>query len=127
MHALFNGSQIILAKGGLAIEIIIKAVFDRRPDGDLRFRIEFQNRLGHHMRRIMADGCQNGVVLAGDQRQRGVSLDDAANIPLIAINHCQHGCLGKAGPDIGSNLRRGYRRVIAACRPVWKCYRRHEN
>ena len=127
MHTLFDGGQIFLAKGCLAEEIVIKAVFDGRADSDLRFRIEFKDRLGHHMRCIMADGRQNGIILVGDQRQRCVILDSAAKIPFLAIHHRQHRRLGKPRSDVSGNLCSGHRRIITACGPVWKRYCRHES
>ena len=107
------------------MEIIIEAVFDRRTDGDLGLGIEFQNGLGHDMRRIMPDGRQNGVVLRRDQRQRRVGVDLAGQVPFHAIDTGQHRRLGEAGADIGRDGGRRDRGVIASGGSVWKGHGRH--
>jgi hypothetical protein len=37
------------------VEVVIEAVIDGRPDGDLGFRVDLQHRLRHHVRGAVAD------------------------------------------------------------------------
>ena len=48
-HTLFNRFQIRQSKRRGAREVVIKAVFDGGTDGDLRFGIQFLNRLRHNV------------------------------------------------------------------------------
>ena len=106
MHARLDGGKVLVAERGLAMEIVIEPVFDRRADGDLCLWIQLENRLSHHMRGIMPDGGENGVILCCQECQRGISLNLAGHIPFLAIDNSQHRRLGEARADIGRNGRR---------------------
>ena len=106
VHARLDGGKVLVAERGLAMEIVIEPVFDRRADGDLCLWIQLENRLSHHMRGIMPDGGENGVILCCQECQRGISLNLAGHIPFLAIDNSQHRRLGEARADIGRNGRR---------------------
>ena len=125
VHARLDGGKVLVAEGRLAMEIVIEPVLDRRADGDLRLGVEFQHRLGHHMRGVMADRGKDRLVLGRQQRQRRILLDLAGQVPLLAIDNRQHRGLGKTRTDICGDGRRRDRRVIAAGGSVGKGYGRH--
>ena len=53
-HPLFYAFQILRCERRVASKIVVKAVFDRRTDRHLRFRIELFNGFSHDVRRVMA-------------------------------------------------------------------------
>ena len=54
-HALFDPLHILFCNRTREAEIVIETVFDRWADGDVRFREALEHRLGHDMRRRVAD------------------------------------------------------------------------
>lgn len=60
-HAFFDGLQVLGGEGArpaivalAQVEIVVEAVFDGRADGDLGLRVQLQYRLGHDVRRAVA-------------------------------------------------------------------------
>ena len=125
MHARLDGGKIFVAERRLAMKIVIESVFDRRTNSDLCLGIQLENRLSHHMRGIMPDGGENGLILCRQKCQRGISLDLAGHVPFLTIDNSQHRRLGEARADIGRNGRRRDRGIIASGGSVWKGYDRH--
>ncbi|MNL35250.1 hypothetical protein D3C87_1572660 [compost metagenome] len=72
-HFLFDFFEVLFSEGKRRIEVIIKTIVDHRTDGDLHFRPNILNRLGHDMsarvtdhfdglRRLCRDQCDFGVI-----------------------------------------------------------------
>ena len=59
--------QIVRRERLVAREVVIEAVLDDRADGHLRAGIELLHRLGHHMRRVVADQRRAPRVLAREE------------------------------------------------------------
>ena len=88
-HFLFDRGEILRRERLRAIEIVIKAVLDHRPDRDLRAGKERLHRLGEHMRGIMADEFERSWIVAGDEFDFGVAASadrrGRARLPSSAI------------------------------------------
>ena len=79
-HALFDGGQVLRRERALVGEVVVKAILDDRPDGDLRLRKQLLHRIGQQVSRGMADQLQTIGVLVGDDRQTRVGIDDVAQV-----------------------------------------------
>ena len=71
-----------------AREIVVEAGFGRRPEGDLGIGIEFLDRLGHDMGRVVAQDLEPFRHLASDDRDGGVAVDHGREIarPPVDLN-----------------------------------------
>ena len=57
-HASLDRRQVLLAEAALEGEVVIEAVLDHRPDGDLRRRVELLDRVGEQVGGRVADDLQ---------------------------------------------------------------------
>ena len=65
-HALLEAPEVLLGEGRLAAEVVIEAVVDGGPDGELDAREELGDRLGQEVRRGVAkrgQGLGHAIVL----------------------------------------------------------------
>src|SRR6516164_367984 len=76
VHSLLDLLEVFGRERLVPGEVIIEAGFRRRPKCDLEVRIEFLGRLGHDVCRIMAQDLERLRGGAGDDRDRGVAIDD---------------------------------------------------
>ena len=72
-HFFFDRGKILRRERLRAIEIVIKAVLDHRPDRDLGAGKEGLDRLGEDMRGIVTDEFERSRVVAGDELDRSVA------------------------------------------------------
>ena len=119
-HPRLDLFQIVWRKRLIAGKIVIEPVLDRRANGDLRARIEFLHRLRHHMRRIVSHQLQRVFILARDDADLGIVLDQPGQIAHLAVQPDGKRRLGKTGADISRQRRAGDRGVEAACAAVGK-------
>ena len=90
LHALFNRLKVIKAERRLAGKIIIKAVFNHRPNGHLRARKKLLHGLGQNMRAIMAHQFHALRIGGGHHRHFGIAIDRHGQIGQRAIDFpCQ--------------------------------------
>ena len=90
-----------------ASEIVIESVFGGRAEGDLGFGIELLDRLGHHMRRVVAQDVEPVRLVAGDDRDRGVMVDDRREVARLAVELQRDRRLGEARADRGGDVGAG--------------------
>ena len=103
-HARFDELEILRGERFLAGEIVVKAVLDGGPDGDLRLREKLFHRFGHRVSCVMAQHLQALRGGAGDDLNAGVALDGRGQVPQLAVDADRHGRFRQTGPD---GLRHG--------------------
>ena len=66
-HLLLDARQVVLGEAHALgeVEVVVEAVLDRGPDRDLGARPQLGDRLGHHVRGVVADEPQAVVVAGG--------------------------------------------------------------
>ncbi len=111
LHALLDTRQIVRGEGLVAGEIVIKAVLDGRPDGDLGARVELLYRLGHDVRRIVTQQLQGVLVPIGDDGERCIPVDDVRGIHQRAVYAASQGGLGKTRADAEGYIVHGDRSI----------------
>ena len=105
VHAFFDALQIGGREGLVAGEVVIEAVFDRRADGDLGARIEFLHGLRHHMGGVVAQQFERGLlVLAGDDGQLGIVIDDMGGVDEPTVDATGERGLGQTRADGGGDI-----------------------
>ena len=87
--------------GVVAREIVIEAGLGRRAERDLRLGIQLLDRLGHHMRRVMAQDLDPLRRVARDDRDGGVMVDHGREIARAAVDLDRDRRLGETGADRG--------------------------
>ena len=75
VHAGFNRLQIFGREGAAVLEVVVKAVFNRRPDRDLRFRIEFLHGLSHEVSGGVTENFETVCIAARHDSDGGILLD----------------------------------------------------
>ena len=63
-HFLFDEVKVFRRERLIAVKIVVEAVLDHRPDGDLRSRPQALYRFGEDVRGIMADELKHARVVA---------------------------------------------------------------
>jgi hypothetical protein len=106
-HLRFDPRQVVRRERLVPEEVVVEAVLDHRPDGHLRARIEFLHRLGHHMRRVVADEFECARIVAGDDLDAGVLVDLVGNVGELAIERHRHRLLGERLRDALGDLAPG--------------------
>ena len=89
------------------LEVVVEAVLDRRPDGDLRPRIEPPNGLGEEVGRRMAEDVQRVRVVRvarGQDLDRLAVLERQPEILDAPVRAHEHGLLGQLGADRGGRV-----------------------
>ena len=74
-HLLLDRGEVFRRERLVAEEIVIKAVVDHRPDGDLRAGPQRLHGFGEHVRGVVADEFERPRVVAGQELDFGVVLD----------------------------------------------------
>ncbi|CAI8430745.1 MAG: Uncharacterised protein [Rhodospirillaceae bacterium] len=70
VHLRLDHLEVVGGEGLFPVEIVVKAVFDRRADGDLRAGKQLLHRLGQHVGTVVADDLQRliAALVAHDDR-----------------------------------------------------------
>jgi hypothetical protein len=113
-HARLDGREIVRRKRLIPRKIVVKAVVDGRPDGDLRAWIERLHSLGQHMRDVVPDHRQCLRITPCDEHHGCVSLDDTRQIPRLPVHFHGQSRASKARPDTGGDVGAGHRAIEAA-------------
>src|SRR6185312_14701117 len=98
-HLLFNLFEIFGRERLGAVEIVVKAGFDGRPDAQLGFREEFQHRRGAQVGGRMPIHLQRVFILIGQDLNRAVALERALQIVEVAVDLRYQSRIGKARAD----------------------------
>ena len=95
-HLLFDRGQVFRREGLVAREVVIEAVLDHRPDGDLGAGPERLHGFGQHMRGVMPDQFQRARVLAIEEFDFCVLPDRVGEIGDDAVERHRDRALGQA-------------------------------
>ena len=92
--------------GVLHLEVVVEAVVDRRPEGQLHALEEPHHRPGHHVGAGMPQDVQGLGVLAGDQPQANLALGGQRIVgpDQLAIHFGGQRGLGQPRADLGGNV-----------------------
>ena len=106
LHRLLDPRQLVLgdllAAGKL--DVVVKAVGDRRADRDLRLRPELEHGLGHHVGGVVADQLQGLGVAVGEDRDRLAVCNRRREVASLIADANRKGGLGEAGADRGCGV-----------------------
>ena len=98
MHALLDLHEVFGREGLGAREIVIEAGLGRGTEGHLRLGIEFLHRLGHDMRRVVADDLDRFGRIARQDRELGVVVDRPGQVAGFAVELTATAALARPGP-----------------------------
>ena len=85
-HRLLDAGEVFVGERGVGlVEVVIKAVFDRRPDGHLRPGEEPLDGVGHDVRRRMADHREPIRIRLADGLELGARVDRGHQIDDTSI------------------------------------------
>ncbi len=119
-HLLFNRLQSFRCKWLLVRKVVVKPVFDDRPDRHLRIGEQLLHGVSQQVGRRVTDHFQPVGVLIGHDRDVCVMLNQKRGIDNLAINFAGKRGFRKASADIGSHLRNRHRRVELTLRTIGK-------
>jgi hypothetical protein len=117
-HLRFDLRQVVERERRIAREVVIEAVLDGRADGDLRTGEQLLHRLGHHMARVVADGVEDGGIVAHQKFDLGVGHDRPVEIAKLAVDAGQGRALGQRGRDGLSHAACGQALVVVTDSPI---------
>ncbi|MNS68507.1 hypothetical protein D3C72_1017910 [compost metagenome] len=103
-HLLFDLGEVVGREGLVAGEVVIEAVLDGRADGDLGAGEELLHGLGQHVGGVVTDGLQRLGIVAHQQAEVAVAVDDAVQVALLAVPDDQGRLLGQRGRDGGGHV-----------------------
>ncbi|OIQ70010.1 hypothetical protein GALL_483840 [mine drainage metagenome] len=106
-HAFFNLHEVVNSKRPLKRKIVKKTVFDYRTNGHLSLWKQLLDCISQQMRRGVANHLQPLSILAGNDRQRGISIDQITGIHRFAIHLACKCSFGQTRTNGCRNL--GYR------------------
>ncbi len=107
VHLRFDLREIVGRERCLAREVVIEAVLDGRPDGDLRARIKLLHRHRENMRAVVADQFERFGILARDDAHLGVAFERPEDVPDLAVHFDGECGLRQPRPDGRSDVRPG--------------------
>ena len=85
-HFLFDLAEVLLRDGRGKIDIVIKSVFDGRPDRKFTGREDRFDRLREHMRRSVTIHFQPLFIFERDDLEFAVAIDDGAQVHERAVH-----------------------------------------
>ena len=94
-HLLFDNRQIFGCERLVAEEIVVEAVFDDRPDRDLRAGPQGLHRFGKHVGGVVPDQLERARIVARNEFDLGVAIDRVIQIGETAIERHRDGSLGQ--------------------------------
>ena len=107
------------------IDVVIKAVFDRRTDGQFGVRIKTEDRLGQHVRRRMPKGAFSGFVVPGVQHQRSICSQRSGHFDGLSVGRSRDDVARQAFADTAGYFIRGYSLGVLFLAPVREGYLYH--
>jgi hypothetical protein len=85
-HARLNVLEVFRRERGLAREVVVEPVLNRRADGDLGLGIELFDGLGQDMRRVMPQQLKCLWVITGDDLNTCIVLDEIIKVSQDAVD-----------------------------------------
>ena len=120
VHALLDLLKIFGREGTRVGEVVVEAVFNRRPDRHLRFREEFLDGLSHQVRGRMTNDLKAFRIAARDDRHGGIRGDLVREVHELAVNLAGKRSLGETRTDRGGDFADRHGIGIFALGTVWK-------
>ena len=111
-HFRFYFGKVVLRDGRLKIDVVIKAVLDGRPDGELAGRIDRFYRLREDVRRRVAVYVEPLFIFQGDDLDLRVVFHDVCEVCQMPVHLGGDGCAGKTFADVRRDLFAAYGRRI---------------
>ena len=119
-HLGFDDRQVFRRERLGPGEVVIEAVLDHRPDGDLRAGIELLHGLGHDMGGVVTDERESFRIVAGENADLGVCLDRLGEVLDLAVERHRHRLLAERLGDGFGNVAARDAGFEVAGGAVWK-------
>ena len=119
-HPLFDRGEILGRERLVAEEVVVEAVLDHRPNGDLRSWPKRLHGFGENMRRIVADQFERARIIARYELERSVAIDRISEVGKLAIADHRHGALGKRRRNGFGDFEAGDAGLIGALSAIGK-------
>ena len=94
-HLRLDLRQVVGGERLVPEEVVVEAVFDHRADGHLRAGVKLLHRLGHHVRRVVANKLERARIVARHDLDPGVLVDLVGKVGEISVEGHRHRLLGK--------------------------------
>ena len=125
-HSFLDSLEVVGGERLVAGEVVVEAVLDGGPDGDLRLGMKLLDRLGEDVRRVVAQEVEPVGLGSGDDGGAGIRLDDGGEIAQLPVQPHGDRVAGKPLADGLGKLEPGHRPVELADGPVGKRDVRHD-
>ena len=103
-HARFQLLQIFRREAVFAVDVIVEAVFNHRPDDHFCLRPELLQRMTEQVRGGVANDVHPRIFLSGDDGNAGVGGNRVAQVALNAINAHSKRRFGETAADTGGDV-----------------------
>ena len=108
-HLLLDRFEVFGRERPLVREVVVEAVFDHRPDRDLRVREKLLHRMCEKMRTGVTDNRESVGVPVRDDRDFGIGIYDVRRVHEPAVHAACKRCFRETWPDGGSNVANAHR------------------
>ena len=125
-HALFNGLEVFRRKVVARGKVVIKAVLDCWPDGDLGPGEELLHRLRQQVGGGVTNNFYRRLIAICEDTERGVALNHMRDIDLAAVDHTSECGFGETRANIGCDIKYRDRRIKSAVGSIREGNNRHE-
>ena len=106
-HARFNGGDVFRGEGFFAENVVVKAVFNHRPDNHFNVWEQLFNCVPNQVGAGMADDFYAFGVFGGDDLHAGIGGNRVAGIAQNAVYFACHGGFCQPCADVGGDLGDG--------------------
>ena len=124
-HFLLDRRKFFRRERRCAIKIVIKAVFNHRPDSNLRAGIQGLHRLGQHMGAIMPDQLQRARVIAVQKFNFCIGFNNVGKICDRTVQRHGNRALGEGGRNPLHYIEATGASGKAALIAIRECYMNH--
>ena len=126
-HFLFDGGKVFRRERLVAEEIVIEAVLDHWPDGDLGARPQSLHRFGEYVRGVVANEFERAGIVAGEKLDFGVVRDRIGQVGKLAVERHGHRALGERRRNTLGDVEAGGVWRVIPTRAVGKGQRDHHS
>ena len=127
LHLCFQSGQIICGKGIRTVKVIVKALCDRRTDGQLRLREQTLHCLCQNVGCGMPECSLSLLVIKGMQHQGAVLVDHGTDVHALAVYGCCTDISCKSFADIFCDINDSHGLSIFADTSIFQCYFHFKN
>ncbi len=120
VHLGLDARDVVGVERLLLGEVVVEAVLDHRPDGDLGAGPQRLHGLGHDVRAVVADQLQRLRIGAHDDPDRGILLDRVGEVGEPPVDDHRHGLLGERLGDRARKLAPGDAHLVGTLAAVGK-------